>query len=110
MAECNVQGTRREAGAPIIEAPLLIDLLGCGGEDNGGTLQGPLLCLNAPADLVGALDLCLADGACTLRQPLNILSRPLNMMAISPGLAGLVREGQGQPMALCKYGQKPAGE
>lgn len=43
--------------SPIVESPLVLDLLLCAGEHKQGRIQGPLLCLNATTNLVASLDL-----------------------------------------------------
>mmetsp|Transcript_1862 Transcript_1862/g.5451 ORF Transcript_1862/g.5451 Transcript_1862/m.5451 type:complete len:740 (-) Transcript_1862:804-3023(-) len=49
---------------PIVQTPLLVDLLLGGGEDHGGVVQAPLLALDAALDFVRALDVPLGHCAC----------------------------------------------
>ena len=49
---------------PIVQAPLLIDLLLRGCEDHHCRVEATLLGLYPPADLVSLLDFRSADGAC----------------------------------------------
>ena len=56
--------TREGWLSPVIEAPLVVDLLLGGGEHQDGSIHRPLLTLNPPAHRVRRLDLSPAQRAC----------------------------------------------